>query len=89
MQAEPRTATDAVRSHLDARQRHLQRILDSYGILTRSNLRELAGADHWKTPFDLVVNRAIRAKRIRPLGADLLESAHERDAEPGRGPRSG
>jgi hypothetical protein len=59
------------RSYASARQRHLQRILESYGILTRESLRELSGADGWRTPFSVVLHRAVRNGLIRRLSKDL------------------
>jgi hypothetical protein len=70
----PPPTSEAVRTHVDARHRHLQRILESHGVLTRSALCDLAGAQHWHTPFSVVVTRAIRSGRLRPLGEELLQS---------------
>ena len=66
------------RSHTVARQRKLRRTLQSYGVLTRERLREAAGAESWRTPFELTLKRAIGARRIRRLSEDLYEAGPER-----------
>ena len=60
-------------STTDARQLRLRHVLDSYGVLTRQNLRELCHADGWEVPFDVVLERAVRCGRIRQLSEDLFE----------------
>jgi hypothetical protein len=66
------------RSHAEARQRKLQRTLQSYGVLTGERLREAAGAESWRTPFELTLKRAISAGRVRRLSEDLYEAGPER-----------
>lgn len=65
---------DAAPSYTVARQRKLRKTLVSYGVLTRGNLRELTGAEHWEVVFDLVLLRAVAAGRVRRLGDDLYEA---------------
>jgi hypothetical protein len=60
-----------------ARQVRLRRTLESYGVLTRNRLYELAGASHWRVTFDVALERAIEAGRVRRLGADLYEAGPE------------
>jgi hypothetical protein len=81
MQTSPPTESDAARTHVDARHRHLQRILENYGVLTRRTLYELAGAEHWPPSFDTVLRRAICSGRVRPPGTDLLESNRPRSTD--------
>lgn len=64
-------------SHSEARQRELRRTLQSYGVLTRERLREAAGAESWRTPFELTLKRAIAANRVRRLYGDLYEAGPE------------
>ena len=59
------------RSCASARQQHLQRVLERYGILTRSSLTELAGAESWRTPLSVVLDAAVRSGRVRRLSRDL------------------
>jgi len=61
-------------SHLEARHRRLQRLLQSYGVLTYDGLRTLADADCWETPFTVVLDRAIESGRVRRLSDDLFEA---------------
>ena len=68
----------ASRSHTEARHRKLQRTLQTYGVLTGERLREAAGAEAWRTPFELALKRAIRARRVRRLSGDLYEAGPER-----------
>lgn len=64
---------ETAHSYADARQRRLEHVLRHYGVLTRDSLRELAGAERWDVPFDLVLVRATRSGVVRALGADLFE----------------
>jgi hypothetical protein len=54
-----------------ARQGRLQRLLESYGPLTRDHLAEFAHAEGWAVDFDVVLARAVRAGRIRCLAGRL------------------
>jgi hypothetical protein len=65
-------------SYSVARQRRLRRVLETYGPLTESGLHELVGTEGWHVPFDVVLHRAIRAERIRPLGDELYEAGPTR-----------
>jgi hypothetical protein len=62
------------RSHVEARHRMLQRVLESYGVLTYERLRELSHADCWETAFSVVLERAVRSGRVRRLSNDLYEA---------------
>jgi len=66
------------RSYTVARQRRLRRVLQSYGILTRERLRDAAGANAWRVPFELTLLRAVRAGRVRRLGRDFYKAGSER-----------
>lgn len=72
----------AARTFAAARQIKLQRTLESYGVLTRASLREAADADRWAVDFDLVLQRAVEAGRVRALGGELYE------ARPPQAPRA-
>jgi len=61
-------------SYAVARQRVLQRLLTSYGVLTESSLRELAHSDGWEVPFEAVLHRAVDAGRVVRLSDDLYEA---------------
>jgi hypothetical protein len=65
--------------HRDARAHRLERVLRSYGVLTRARLYELSGADCWASgpAFDAVLAQAVRAGRVRALGGVLFEAAPE------------
>jgi hypothetical protein len=65
-------------SHATARQRKLQRLLRSYGVLTHDDLRELAHAGAWQVPFETVLRNAIASGRVRQLSDDLYEAADGR-----------
>ena len=67
------------RSHLEARHRTLERLLESYGVLTYDSLRELSHADRWETPLSTVLDRAIAAGRVRRLSGDLYEAGSHDD----------
>jgi hypothetical protein len=69
---------DCARSYTEARQRKLRRILETYGVLTREHLRELAHADRWRVPFDVALARAVRSGRVRRLTRDLFEAGPKR-----------
>jgi bisphosphoglycerate-independent phosphoglycerate mutase (AlkP superfamily) len=68
------TETTAGRSYAIARQRRLQRVLETYGVLTTERLRELSGAESWHVPIELTLKRALAAERVRRLSADLYEA---------------
>jgi hypothetical protein len=70
------------RSRVEARQRRLQRLLQSYGVLTYDSLHELAHADCWEMPFRTVLERAVKAGRIKRLSEDLYEASGGRDLKP-------
>jgi fatty acid desaturase len=61
-------------SHVKARHRTLQRVLESYGVLTYDSLRELAHTDRWETPFSVVLERAIETGHVWRLSGDLYEA---------------
>jgi hypothetical protein len=65
-------------SYVLARQRRLQTTLDRYGVLTRSGLCDLAGADNWRVPYDTALRRAVQSGRVRQIGPDLYEAGDER-----------
>jgi hypothetical protein len=66
-------------SHAIARQRKLRRILESYGVLTGSDLCAVAHASAWSVPFTTVLDNAVRSGRVRRLSADLYEAGKRRD----------
>ena len=68
---------DAAYSYTIARQRKLRRTLETYGVLTREGLRDAAHAECWHVPFDLALERAVRAGRVRQLTRDLFEAGPE------------
>jgi hypothetical protein len=63
-------------THDDARVHRLERVLHTYGILTRHTLYELSRADCWASgpSFDAVLHEAVRTGRVRSLGGVLYES---------------
>ncbi len=69
---------DPADSYAVARQRRLRQILLSYGVLTRDRLREAAHADGWEVPFDVALERAVLAGRVRALSESLFAAGHER-----------
>lgn len=58
-------------SYVVARQRALRTTLEHHGVLTRHGLFELARAGRWSVPFDVALERAIAAGRVRRLDDDL------------------
>ena len=69
-------------THHEAGVQRLERVQRSYGPLTREMLCELAGARRWPdgAAFDAVLEDAVAAGRVRPLGDVLFEAA---DGAPG------
>jgi hypothetical protein len=65
---------DVAHSYALARQRKLRRTLESYGVLTRDDLREAVHADFWSVPFPIVLERAVQAGRVRQLSDKLFEA---------------
>jgi hypothetical protein len=61
-------------SRVEARHRTLQRVLQSYGVLTYESLRDLAHTDRWETPFSVVLERAIETGHVRRISDDLYEA---------------
>lgn len=61
-------------SYALARQRVLQRLLTSYGVLTEAALRDLAHCERWEVPFEAVLHRAVDAGRVVRLSDDLYEA---------------
>jgi hypothetical protein len=68
--------------YTQARVQRIERILDSYGVLTRRRLYILAGAKRWESDesFRHVCDVAVRQGRAKPLGSLLLESTRMRSA---------
>lgn len=63
-------------THDDARVHRIERVLHTYGILTRHTLYDFCGAERWDggPAFDDVLAEAVRAGRVRSLGGVLFES---------------
>ena len=62
-------------AYTGARRTTLLRILRSHGVLTRSSLAELAGAEHWSVDFNVVLSRAVDSGQIRALTDELFEAS--------------
>jgi hypothetical protein len=69
---------DPAPSYALARQRKLRRTLETHGVLTRESLYEAAGATRWHVPFDVALQRAVAAGRVRRLTDDLFEAGPTR-----------
>jgi hypothetical protein len=69
-------------THHDAGVHRVERVLRSYGPLTRQTLYDLSGARCWPdgATFDAVLEAAVAAGRVRSLGGVLFEAA---DGAPG------
>ena len=65
---------DQVEQVLEKRRDEIDRILESYGVLTYDSLRDLAHTDRWETPFSVVLARAIETGHVRRLSDDLYEA---------------
>ena len=63
-------------THHEARVHQIERVLHTYGVLTRPRLYELSGADRWTSEeeFADLLGEAVRAGRVRPLGGVLYEA---------------
>jgi hypothetical protein len=69
-------------THHEAGVHRLERVLRSYGPLSRESLCDLAGARRWPdaSAFDAALDAAVAAGRVRSLGGVLFEAA---DGGPG------
>jgi hypothetical protein len=63
-------------THHEAGVQRLERVLRSYGPLTRETLYDLAGARAWPdgASFAAVLDAAVAAGRVRSLGGVLFEA---------------
>lgn len=59
----------------EAEVRKMERVLRTYGCLTRNRLLEFSGADRWPAldAFHRALDEAVAAGRIRRLGTDLYQ----------------
>jgi hypothetical protein len=66
---------DAAHTHDEAGEHHIERVLRSYGVLTRDRLAELCGTRvaHGGWDFDVALTAAVRHGRVRELGSGLFE----------------
>lgn len=71
-------------THHEAGVHRLERVLRSYGALTRATLYDLAGARAWPdaASFDAALHDAIAAGRVRSLGGVLFEAADRAPGDP-------
>jgi hypothetical protein len=74
-------------THAEAGIHRLERVLRSYGPLTRQMLCELSGARRWPSAdaFDAALDAAVAAGRVRTLGGVLFEAV-DVDAGTARAP---
>jgi hypothetical protein len=55
----------------------MERVLRSYGVLTRERLCEMCNGEHMPVNVHIALDEAIAAGRIVPLGDELVELPHE------------
>ena len=56
--------------------RRMERVLRSYGVLTRERLCELCNGEHLPVNVHIALDEAIQAGRVVALGDELVELPH-------------
>jgi hypothetical protein len=71
----------------EAEVRKMERVLRTYGCLTKERLLEFSGADRWPTldAFHRALEEAVAAGRIKKLGTDLYHLPDDADTNSPRG----